>query len=750
MPLISKLLLLVLITTLSLEAKVQRVKDSYFLVKTAGTTYVGNSSDQTYSINAALVTSGDTIVIIDKGGKNTIELVGGLTISSSKVVSDELVLNLSNGASINIRGADTFTFDVGANQDSSVDGTKQDFSTFVKGTLGLSSAPTKGQAVVSGSSVEAIVDGGSTTNSNANTITCQASSIGDKIIVDGETYTVVDKSMLYGMNTTTDDFKHVCTSHVTDMNSLFKDETEFNQDISRWDTSNVMFMNRMFYLAREFNQDIGNWDTSSVIKMGQMFTSAYKFNQDIGRWDTSSVTLYNMQSMFNYAKAFNQDISGWCVTNNPNEPYNFSDNSALAYFPIWGTCPTPIITPTLVDNNTTILYSTVASGDDIAYLIIQDNYTLAYSKNLEVVLLYDRDSKIAKADFSNSLIEKTTLDGFIIEHDSTGAFSQITDELGQVLYPITETGESGGCVVIPSEGINTCDETIPFYSMYTRSTGVSTISSKNILTPQKLIFGSDADFSTCMTSSEALDQCILDIRDTSISLVGAFRLNYGLPDIINLIKVAEIIQNTKNLISDLIDKFNNIKPEEFKDDSKSVIEVAQTLPEDKIPDIIKDAKEIAASNDYTSEDYIFFDKSLIKTSDTIVVPEPTPPPIVVPEPTPEPIDDPKVPRTKPIVPTTGYANCRVYSGGYGWEGCYDSDGNKQGIWLEHYTSGSWVQLTYLDGLRHGSYYSYSSIGDGSGRSGEYINDKREGPFVRVYYSGRLKDEVVIYVNGIAQ
>jgi len=161
-----KILLSTLFTTLSLQAGIQRVTDGYVLIQTAGDSYVGNESNQTYSINPSLISSGNTVVIIDQGGTNTIELVGGLTISSSKVVSDELILNLSNGASVNVRGADTFTFDVGANQASSKIGTKQNFLTFVTSTLGLASVPTKGQSTVTGGAVSAIVDGGVSTNTS--------------------------------------------------------------------------------------------------------------------------------------------------------------------------------------------------------------------------------------------------------------------------------------------------------------------------------------------------------------------------------------------------------------------------------------------------------------------------------------------------------------------------------------------------------------------------------------------------------
>ena len=55
------------------------------------------------------------------------------------------------------------------------------------------------------------------------------------------------------------------TSKVISMNSMFRDATNFNQDVSSWDTSNVIDMNFMFYNARTFNQDMSSWDTSNVV-----------------------------------------------------------------------------------------------------------------------------------------------------------------------------------------------------------------------------------------------------------------------------------------------------------------------------------------------------------------------------------------------------------------------------------------------------------------------------------------------------
>jgi surface protein len=127
-------------------------------------------------------------------------------------------------------------------------------------------------------------------------------------------------------------------SNVTSMFGLFRNRTNFTDDISNWDVSNVTDMNLMFYGASAFNQDISNWNVSNVTSMGQMFYRASNFNQYIGNWDVSNVT--NMSQMFFDATTFNQDLSGWCVSNFRFRPSSFSFNSALeeSNQPVWGTC----------------------------------------------------------------------------------------------------------------------------------------------------------------------------------------------------------------------------------------------------------------------------------------------------------------------------------------------------------------------------------------------------------------------------
>jgi S-layer protein len=126
------------------------ISDPYAIVQTAGETYIGNDTDQVYSINPNLIQAGDVVTIVDQGGANAIELPAGLEITESIASSNELVLTLSNGAIVNVRGADTFTFNVGQNlADGDTVGTEQSFADFAQNVLGVT-VPAEGEAVAEG------------------------------------------------------------------------------------------------------------------------------------------------------------------------------------------------------------------------------------------------------------------------------------------------------------------------------------------------------------------------------------------------------------------------------------------------------------------------------------------------------------------------------------------------------------------------------------------------------------------------
>lgn len=217
---------------------------------------------------------------------------------------------------------------------------------------------------------------------------CPNTIVGDTATISGIVYTVVDNSTIAAQIANNN--VNLCTTKVTNMSRLFKDNTSFNSNIGNWDTSNVTDMSNMFDEASSFNQDISNWDVAKVTNISGMFQNATSFNQSIGDWDVSNVTdmsqmflqnqsfnqdigswftskVTDMYSMFNQASAFNQDISGWntaavtnmdrmfesaisfnqnisgwCVSNITSEPVEFANSSVLTDVnkPIWGSCPT--------------------------------------------------------------------------------------------------------------------------------------------------------------------------------------------------------------------------------------------------------------------------------------------------------------------------------------------------------------------------------------------------------------------------
>ena len=154
---------------------------------------------------------------------------------------------------------------------------------------------------------------------------CPTATVGDTEVINGVTYTVVDNTSIKTQVAAAN--YNLCTTPVTNMSELFRNNTSFNSDISFWDTAAVTDMDAMFASATSFNQDIGNWDTSKVIDLEAMFYLATAFNKDIGNWNTAAVT--NMEYMFYGATAFDQDIGNWDTSKVINMEYMF--NGATAF-----------------------------------------------------------------------------------------------------------------------------------------------------------------------------------------------------------------------------------------------------------------------------------------------------------------------------------------------------------------------------------------------------------------------------------
>ena len=142
---------------------------------------------------------------------------------------------------------------------------------------------------------------------------CEDANIGDTGVINGVTYMVVGETLLREMTANEEDVTTVVTTKVTNMNYMFDTATSFNQPIGNWDVSNVTRMEYMFFGASSFNQPIGAWDVSNVTDMYFTFGFTPNFNQPIGAWDVSNVN--TMEKMFWEATAFNRNLSYWEVDN---------------------------------------------------------------------------------------------------------------------------------------------------------------------------------------------------------------------------------------------------------------------------------------------------------------------------------------------------------------------------------------------------------------------------------------------------
>ena len=83
------------------------------IIPTNNTTYRGLDGDDIYIISQA-TPANSSLSIIDTTGKNIIQLVDGLSISSTNFTTDALRLILSNGSVITINGANEYLYEVAA------------------------------------------------------------------------------------------------------------------------------------------------------------------------------------------------------------------------------------------------------------------------------------------------------------------------------------------------------------------------------------------------------------------------------------------------------------------------------------------------------------------------------------------------------------------------------------------------------------------------------------------------------------
>ena len=133
--------------------------DDPILISAPGDTYLGGGGNDTYIIDSAFVQSGDQINIADSGSGNIIRLTDGLSIASSMIANNALLLTLSNGATIFIDSAADFDFEVEGDIPGN-GGVLKSFAEFVETDLGAI-VPGVGEPPVSGIDDRVI---GATTN----------------------------------------------------------------------------------------------------------------------------------------------------------------------------------------------------------------------------------------------------------------------------------------------------------------------------------------------------------------------------------------------------------------------------------------------------------------------------------------------------------------------------------------------------------------------------------------------------------
>jgi len=152
-----------------------------------GTTYRGLGGNDTYIISNAIAANAK-VTIVDTAGTNSIQLVDGLSIASSKFAGDSVQLTLSNGAVVTVNGADKFTFEVGGNETAGVTGASNTYAGLAS-AMGVASLPT-GSTISDGTS--GTVSGSAlSTGSVSYTLSAGASSVAEGSSI---TYTITASS----------------------------------------------------------------------------------------------------------------------------------------------------------------------------------------------------------------------------------------------------------------------------------------------------------------------------------------------------------------------------------------------------------------------------------------------------------------------------------------------------------------------------------------------------------------------------
>lgn len=142
------------------------------------------AGNDTYIFSSNLIDTNESITITDTEGDNSIQLVGGLSITGSKVAADTLELTLSNGTVVTVLGAGNMSYILGGDPLTGSVGSHKTFNGFVSDVLSTeipsSGVNTGGGAVVNtdgSADVTPPADGADTGDTNSDELTLESSAL---------------------------------------------------------------------------------------------------------------------------------------------------------------------------------------------------------------------------------------------------------------------------------------------------------------------------------------------------------------------------------------------------------------------------------------------------------------------------------------------------------------------------------------------------------------------------------------------
>lgn len=109
-------------------------------------------------------------------------------------------------------------------------------------------------------------------------------------------------------------------ANVTSFQDTFRDCSSFSANLSSWDVSNVTNFSGTFLIFGSGAtapstpvSGLGSWDMSSATNLGSMFRAQTNYNEDLSSWNVSNAT--NMSNTFFRATSFDQNLSSWDIAN---------------------------------------------------------------------------------------------------------------------------------------------------------------------------------------------------------------------------------------------------------------------------------------------------------------------------------------------------------------------------------------------------------------------------------------------------